>query len=66
MLVAKIRPDVNLEELCKNWTTDGNRYELEGPFEEFCLIDRRTRFITQIGYSSMIVEWENQGIIEYV
>ena len=67
MLIAKVKQDVNLEELCKNWNSnDPNRFELEGPFEEFCLIDRRTRFITQTGYSSMISEWESLGIIEYI
>lgn len=64
---AKVKDNVNLEELCKNWnTSDSNRYELEGPFEEFCLIDKRTRLITQTGYSMMIQEWENLGLIEYV
>lgn len=66
MLITKIKPDVNLEELCQGWTTDGNRYEAEGPFEEFCLIDRRTRFITQTGYTALIEEWESKGFIEYI
>ena len=52
--MIEIKDKVNLEELCKDWNDDGFNFELEGDFEAFCLINKKTRIIAQIGFTELI------------
>ena len=62
MMVVVIAPEQNLEELCQNWVQAEERFELRGPFDEFCFIDKKTRIITEFGYSLMVQDWITEGI----
>ncbi len=66
MLMIKVKDKVNLEELCKDWNDDGFNFELEGDFEAFCLINKKTRIIAQIGFTELINNWEKSEYLETV
>ncbi len=60
----KVKPDVNLKELCKGWTETDEFLKMTGPFDEFCIINKTTREITQEGYGLLCLDWLNKGIAE--
>ena len=49
----KIKPDVNLKELCKGWTETDEFFKMTGPFDEFCIINKTTREVQEEGYQLM-------------
>ena len=61
----KIKPDVNLKELCKDWTETDEFFKMTGPFDEFCVINKTTREVQEEGYSLMFRDWVNIGVAEY-
>lgn len=63
---VKIKDDIDLKVLCSNWDDDGSRYSLEGPFEEFCLISKDTRIVTQTGYNHMVYSWLEVNVAEMI
>lgn len=59
-----VKENIDLKELCKGWLEYPDRYEINSPFDEFCIIYKEYRIIYQDGYNNMINEWYIRGIIE--
>ena len=60
----KIKPEVDMKELLKNWPETDKYYKVTGPFDEFCIVDKKTREVTQEGYGLLCFGWLNKGIAE--
>lgn len=60
----KIKPEVDMKELLRHWPETDTYYKVTGPFDEFCIVDKKTREVTQEGYGLLCLDWINKGIAE--
>lgn len=60
----KIKEDVDLTDICRNFSEDNTKYYLSTSMDEWIEIDKNTRLIWQSGYNGLIYDWAKRGLIE--
>lgn len=60
----KFKDDVKLQDVLDSFNDKKDAYDMNGPFDEFIIVDKKSREITQYGYFGLVMDWKRQGLIE--
>jgi hypothetical protein len=65
MLESKFKPDVNLKNVLSAFDETTDTFEVKLAPYEFIIVDKNTREITQYGFTYLVIEWQEKGLLQY-